>query len=246
MKPVLAVLAVLAAMLWLLALPGVGWAATAAGPAPVPGLLARREIFALLFLMLGPVKILVPFVTMTKGADAVFRRTMATRAILFSAAGLAMAGVVGQTFLANFRIPIPVLILTAGLVLFLVALQTVLEQVHGRAAPKPPNEVKPELGLAISPLAFPVIVTPYGVAAFIIFMSLAGGDPAAMLTVAVLAGGILALDWVAMLYAHVVLRWLGIVLQLLAVVLGIAQVALGLQLILVALARIGVFDMHMP
>ncbi len=83
-------------------------------------------------------------------------------------------------------------------------------------------------------------------AAFIIFMSLAGGDLAARLTVAVLAVGILALDWVAMLYAHVVLRWFGIVLQLLAVVLGVTQVALGLQLILIALARIGGFDIHVP
>jgi len=56
-----------------------------------------RKIFVLLFLMLGPIKILVPFVDMTKDADISFRRRLATRAILFSAAALTVAGVIGRS-----------------------------------------------------------------------------------------------------------------------------------------------------
>ena len=58
-------------------------------PAPEIG---ARKIFLMLFLMLGPIKILVPFVEMTHGSDPAFRRRLATRAILFSAAALALAG----------------------------------------------------------------------------------------------------------------------------------------------------------
>ena len=61
------------------------------GPEPAPEIGARK-IFFMLFLMLGPIKILVPFVEMTHGSDPAFRRRLATRAILSSAAAMALAG----------------------------------------------------------------------------------------------------------------------------------------------------------
>ena len=200
-----------------------------------------KKIFALLFLMIGPMKILGPFVMMTRGADAHFRRQLATRAILFSAAALAIAGLMGQRMLQNFNIPLPILALTGGLVLFLVALQTVLEQFKRR---EPPAGAKPDLALAINPLAFPTIVTPYGIAAMIIFVSLVEGDTAAQLTIAALVSGILTLNWLAMLYAHVILKYAGTALQVFAVVLGVTQVALGLLIILQSLSTIGVFTLR--
>ena len=97
-------------------------------PAPEIG---ARKIFLMLFLMLGPIKILVPFVEMTHGSDPAFRRRLATRAILFSAAALALAGGLGRGMLENFDISLPVLALTGGVILFLVALRTVLQQSTG-------------------------------------------------------------------------------------------------------------------
>ena len=72
----------------------------------------------MLFLMLGPVKVLVPFANMTHSCDAVFRRRLATRAILFSAAALGIAGALGRSMLDNLNISIPVLALTGGLCCF--------------------------------------------------------------------------------------------------------------------------------
>jgi multiple antibiotic resistance protein len=57
-----------------------------------------------MFLMLRPIKILLPFVDITQGADPAFRRTLARRAILISAAALALAGLLGRTMLENFEI----------------------------------------------------------------------------------------------------------------------------------------------
>jgi multiple antibiotic resistance protein len=51
---------------------------------------------------------------------------------------------------------------------------------------------------------------------------------------------ILALDWVAMLFAKTILRRIGTALQVFAVVLGVTQIALGLQVILHSLSMIGV------
>jgi len=205
--------------------------------------LSARKIFALLFLMLGPIKILLPFVDMTEGADAAFRRKLALRAVLFSAAALALAGLIGRTVLANFNVPVSVLALTGGLVLFLVALQTVLQQFAGPMQPRAARPA-PELKWAVNPLAFPIIVTPYGIAAIIVFVSLAGDDIGMKLKIAEVVAAILLLNLLAMLFAQAILKWFGTLLQIFAVVLGVTQIALGLHLIIQALGRIGVFTLR--
>jgi len=52
------------------------------------------------------------------------------------------------------------------------------------------------------------------------------------------------LNWLAMLYAHVILKYAGTALQVFAVVLGVTQVALGLLIILQSLSTIGVFTLR--
>jgi len=135
------------------------------------------------------------------------------------------------------------LALTGGLVLFLVALQTLLEQFKRPEAPRG-DPTPPSLAMASSPLAFPIIVTPYGIAAMIIFVALVEGDPAAQLTIAGLVALILAMNWMAMLYAHAILKYAGTALQVFAVVLGVTQVALGLMIILQSLSGLGVFTLR--
>ncbi|MEK1887350.1 MAG: MarC family protein [Phyllobacterium sp.] len=191
-----------------------------------------RKMFLMLFLMLGPIRILVPFMAIAGDCAPGFRRRMATRAILFSAAALAVAGLLGRTMLENFEISLPVLAMTGGIILLLVALRTVLQPSAG-----PPDRLTepgqpPDLGLALTPLAFPTIVTPYGIAAVIVFATLASGHQTEGLTVAAIVLLILALDWMAMMFAETILRWIGTALQVLAVVLGVTQAALGLQIIL--------------
>jgi multiple antibiotic resistance protein len=87
---------------------------------------ARRQTF--LFLMLGPIKIIGPFAKITRGAEPGFTLQIALRATLVSGAALLFAGLVGENSLTDYGIPLPVLALAGGIILFLVALRTVLEQ----------------------------------------------------------------------------------------------------------------------
>ena len=141
--------------------------------------------------------------------------------------------------MANFNVSVPVLALAGGLVLFLVALQTVLQQTLGSGAAVRQFEGAPGMHLALNPLAFPTIVTPHGIAALIVFATLANGDRSAELSIAAIVLVILAMDWAAMIFAERILKWLGTALQILAVVLGIAQVAIGLQVIFQSLRLLG-------
>jgi multiple antibiotic resistance protein len=151
---------------------------------------------------------------------------------------LAIAGLLGRTMLENFEISLPVLAMTGGIILFLVALRTVLHQSSSLSDQTTEQGQPPDLRLALTPLAFPTIVTLYGIAAVIVFATLAGGRQAEGLTVPAIVLLILAMDWAAMIFAESILRWIGTSLQVLAVVLGVTQAALGLQIILHSLSAV--------
>ena len=206
-----------------------------AATAQSTGVLATKRpitwgmIFALLFLMLGPIKLLGPLAERLLDLHPRHRLRLATRAFLFSAAAVTIASALGQQMLENFTIPVLVLEIAAGLILFLVALQAVMHQYD---VTRPPERTEPPtLAHAFSPLAFPTIVTPYGIAAVIILISLAPTTEIRFMVVGVVYF-ILFLDWLAMLVAHIVVRWFNPLLLLLGVILGVSQVALGLQLML--------------
>lgn len=207
--------------------------------ASAPHMVTITEMFAFLFLMLGPIKILGPFVQMTRGSDAAFAKRLAFRAFLYSCATLAFAAVIGEKSMRKFRISVAVLGIAAGIILFLVALQTVMQQFDSEKQAR--HEYEPTLKLAVSPLAFPTIVTPYGVAAVIVFMTLTPDFVTKSEIFAVLLG-LMLLDLVAMLFAEPVLKYAGMPLQLLGTVLGIIQVALGLQIIVAGLRGLGVLS----
>ena len=89
------------------------------------------------------------------------------------------------------------------------------------------------------PLAYPIIVTPSGIAAVIICMTLAPGWPGKGAIVGLLLA-LMLLNLLAMLFASAVLRWLGMPLLVLGTVLGVVQAALGLNIMLNALRTLGV------
>lgn len=198
-----------------------------------------QRVFVFLFLMLRPVKILLPFVEMTRHSDADFRRHLADRTILFSGAGLLLTAVLGDNMITNFGIPLPVLTLAGGLILFLVALNTIRDQFATSPRPKPEITPRDSYTLAAR-LAFPTVVTPSGVAAIIVFCALAKNDVGLLLAIGGITLGIVVLDWLAMLFAESILRWGRVALQLFAVILGVIQVSLGLQLMLRGLSLSGV------
>ncbi len=194
------------------------------------------HIFAILFLMLGPFKIIGPFTQITQAADPALSRTLALRAILYSTIALLLAALIGENMLSNFGIPLPILTISGGIILFLVALLNTIQQ-FSPPATKDENPVKPNMKMAIFPLAFPTIVTPYGIAAVIVFFSLAP-DLKTKLVVGAIVLGIMLLNLLFMLVNRYTYKYFALVLPLLGAILGIIQVALGLQIIFRGLTQL--------
>lgn len=91
---------------------------------------------------------------------------------------------------------------------------------------------------ALTPLAFPAIVTPYGIAALVVFLALSPDDRG-RLTIGVIMLAIMGINLLFMLMTRHILSVLVVVLPVLGAVLGIVQVALGLQIINNSLKALG-------
>ena len=222
-----------------LALTSAASAEPVAAQAGIARELAPAQIFTLLFLMLGPFKIIGPFTRLTKGADDRLAHRIAWTSIGFASAALLVAAFLGGSILDSYRIPVPVMALTGGLVLFLVALRNLLEQFETEPDAGRPDAAPPDLKVALTPLAFPTIVTPYGIAALVVLMAVI---PAAQgrLMVGGIVVAIMLANLVIMMLARKIPPVMGIVLAILGAVLGVVQVALGLQIINNALTTMGV------
>jgi len=184
------------------------------------------QIITLLILMLGPFKILGPYARVTRNATPALGRRIALHATLYASAALLLTGVLGERLLSSYAIPLPILKLAGGLTLFLVALQSIIQQ-YDQSPAQGEGVATPTLGMAMTPLAFPTIVTPYGIAAVIVFIALAP-DMEARLMVGAIVAGIMVLNLVVMLISRPAFKLLALVLPILASVLGIVQVAIGL------------------
>ena len=201
--------------------------------------LAAAQVFTLLFLMLGPFKILGPFADLTNGADERQARRIAVMGIAFACAALLVAAFLGGALLASYRIPVPVMARAGGLILLLVALKNLLEQFQTN--PESDRGAAPAPGIreALMPLAFPTIVTPYGIAALVVLMAISP-DAHGRSVVGGIVVAIMLTNLVFMLLARKIMPVMGIVLPILGAVLGVVQVALGLQIINNALTSMGV------
>ena len=205
------------------------------------------KVFTFLFVMIGPLKIIGPFAKMTAGWDRGLKRRLAFQAIIVAAIGAFAAATVGSGLLEKWGISLGALLLTTGILLFLVAMQVVMQQYatheqtetahHPSASASPPSPT----ALAFSPLAFPTIITPYGVALLILLASMRAGQTAALLGIAGIAALVLALDVVAMLAADRILTTPAVrpTLGILGSVLSVLQVALGVQAVVDALRLLG-------
>ncbi len=202
-------------------------------------MLGPGEIFTLFFITLGPLKVLGPFAQQTRGLAPAAVRAIAIRVFALSLIAVALGGWLGRGLALNWSISMPALLISTGVIFFLVALHMVLEQYE------PPKEVamaplpaKP-ISAALK-ITFPTVVTPYGIAALIVLLS-ATGETAHPGLIWGMLFGVMVLNLLAMIFAHAVMHGAFLLgMRLLGAVLGVLQVALSVQIILLALRRLNV------
>jgi multiple antibiotic resistance protein len=196
-------------------------------------MLGPAEIFTIFFITLGPLKILGPFVQRTHGLDDATVRQIAVHAFLIATISAIAGGFLGSALLANWRISIGAMIIAGGIVFLLVGLRQLLEQYEPPDAPDANMPALPASPTSAAlKLLFPIVLTPFGIAAVIVLLALSteSGRTAIIIGMVVV---VMLLNLIAMLFARRILVGVTIVvLQILGAVLGILQAGLAVQIIL--------------
>ncbi len=204
-------------------------------------MLGYGEIFTLFFVTLGPIKVLAAFAQRTRGLDDPAVRKIALLAFAVATVAVLIGAFLGRSLLVKWQISIAAMTLTAGVIFFLVAIRQLLEQYEpphsAEAAPLPGGPFAAALKLV-----FPIVLTPYGIAAVIALMAASGDAHRTGMIVALLVG-VMVLNLMAMLFVRrILIGPVMFILQLLGAVLGVMQVALSIQIMLAGLRLLKVIS----
>lgn len=195
-------------------------------------------VLTVFILLLGPLKVIPAFATLTRDADAAYRRRAAVYATLFATAICVLLILLARTMVSSYRLSVEALQLTAGLILLIWSLNALLQR--GDAMPRAGRHPSP-VELAMSPLTTPVIITPAGVAALMVFVLLGPNVPGGHPVVAGALAVVMALNFLVMFFNDRIVKrhWLLGLLQLVGSVLIVVQVAFAVQVLLNGLRAIG-------
>ena len=192
------------------------------------GDISLANIITILFLTIGPLKIIPPFAKLTAKADSKLKNSLAFRGFWISTVTIVAVAFVGQGMIANYRVSISALLTAAGLVIAIVAMRSIMTQYDDKQDPTLQPE-SPSLSMAISPLSFPTILPPYGIATVLLIM-IAGKrlDTDIYLIIAIIVG-FMVLNYICMLSAHWILEvFTPQIMNVFGIVLSVIQLGIGI------------------
>jgi multiple antibiotic resistance protein len=140
---------------------------------------------------------------------------------------------------ASWRVSSDDLRLAGGILLFLAA-REMIGRVDRPASPPTPATLSKQS--AVTPLAIPVIVTPWGAVAILFFADLAYGDLKMLAVVIGILGFIMALNLVGMLLARQIIACVGMVtFQVLGWIFAVSQAGLAVDAIVTSVRGLAPF-----
>jgi multiple antibiotic resistance protein len=202
-------------------------------------MLKLSSIFLLLFITLGPIKTIVPFVQLTAGSEPAILRAAALRATLAATLVVILLFLLGEIVLEKWGVSLPAVALTGGIILFLLSLQVMLKPPESQAPRADASEVVSG-SMLISRLVIPTIVTPPGIVSILALSVLSEGNSRLWLQIIGLLVMIMVVNLLTMLNAGRLLAFLTVAgLRVIGWVFAVLQASLGTQVIINSLRRIG-------
>jgi multiple antibiotic resistance protein len=190
--------------------------------------------FITLFVVIDPPGCAPIYASMTTGANAQQRRSMAIRAVVVAGGILLVFALFGEVLLSALHIELNSFRIAGGVMLFLIALDMVFEKRTERREQRAQKVMEtPEIeDVSIFPMAMPMIAGPGSIASVMLLVSQNTGlDRALTILAALLA--VLLLTLVALLTAGPLMKLLG--QQAEAVItrlLGVLLAALAAQFVI--------------
>lgn len=193
------------------------------------------------FTILDPVGMVPTTLALTSTMSPAARKHVVNRAILVAAAVIVFMALVGRYLLQYLGITLPAFAIAGGVLLMLIAIDMLFAR-PSRAKRDPETEldVADTEGVAVFPLAIPMISGPGTIATVLLLVNLADGNGQHIFLVYFAYGVALLVTWLCMRGADYVLHVLGKTgVNVLTRLLGIILAALAVQFILNGLKGAG-------
>lgn len=196
------------------------------------------DVFLILFIGMGPVKVLLLYIAATKDASPELQRKVAVKAVMTAVAVGIVLLLAGVVFMKLLHFSRGALTIAGGIILLLLALNIVLSPAKKEDHDAAPDEAT-LMSMAVYPLGIPMLLNPIGIVALTVFSA----EATKLGELAVLLGMLLvvaAIDFGVFLVSHRLDNWLTHErILVMEKVLGILLAALAVQLILTGLADVG-------
>jgi multiple antibiotic resistance protein len=198
-------------------------------------------IFTIFMLTLGPIKTVPAFFAMTQGQEPTAVRALALKGTAAATGVCLLIALVMTGVAASWRISSDDLRLAGGILLFAASREFIGQ--FNRSGSSPRSAVPPEHP-AVTPLAIPIIVTPWGVTAILFFADLAYGDLKMLAIVIGMLCLIMLLNLVGMLLARQIIARLGLAtFQVVGWIFAVLQAGLAVDAVVTSLRNLGPFHL---
>jgi multiple antibiotic resistance protein len=190
--------------------------------------------FITLFVVIDPPGCAPIYASMTTGANAQQRRSMAIRAVIVAGGILLVFAMFGEALLSALHIELNSFRIAGGIMLFLIALDMVFEKRTERREQRAQKVIEtPEIeDVSIFPMAMPMIAGPGSIASVMLLVSQNTGLDRALTILAALVA-VLLLTLFALLTAGPLMKLLGAKAEaVITRLLGVLLAALAAQFVI--------------
>ena len=199
------------------------------------------EAFITIFIGMGPIKVLLVYIAMTRSMETGTRKKVASRIVIVAGSVGVGLFIIGAAMQSILHFSIGALNIIGGLILLLLALKMVMGSGGGAAHGDMSEE--DAMSVATSPLAIPLTLNPVGIVTLVVASSEVKDLPSSIAIVVMIAI-VMVINYAVLLGSDKIAPYLSTaVVQLLEVVLGIFLGALAIQLALNGLADLGIITM---
>jgi multiple antibiotic resistance protein len=201
------------------------------------------DIFIIVFIGMGPIKVLLVYIGATQEASKEVKRKVAMKAVTTAVVVGLLLLVAGVVFMQILHFTTGALTIAGGLILLILALGIVLSPAEKQEQGSAPDEAT-LLSMAIYPMGIPLLLNPVGIVALTVFSA----ETQDLVNLAIIAGMVLlvgVIDFGIFLASDGLSKYLTheriLVMEKL---LGILLAALAVQMILNGLASLGVIALN--
>lgn len=190
--------------------------------------------FVTLFVVIDPPGCAPIYASLTTGASAAQRRSMAIRATIIAGLILLFFGVLGEALLSALHIDLDSFRIAGGIMLFMIAIDMVFEKRTERREKRAEGIIAtPEVeDVSVFPMAMPMMAGPGSIASVMLLVSQNDGIDRAWVIFAALAA-VLILTLAALLAAGPLMRVLGAKTEaVITRLLGVLLAALAAQFVI--------------